>query len=1041
MGLPTVASKKPVLTAVIFACLLMLGCISLYLLPIELYQGSGRGIISVIIRARGGLPPLEMERMITRLVEESVSTVSHLKTMYSNSRESESRVTLEFEVGTDMKFAALEVREKFSRVKGLLPSEIEKPVIANYQDSDSAVLIVAIVSETMSPEDIRSMIDQELKPVLDRVNGVASVEVYGGRERKILVELDRDKMFAYNISIERVMDVIGASNVALLAGSYERGGYDFAIRTMGMFTSIDEIGSIGVKATRQGSIIPLSEIATIKDAYLEPEDYARLNLSPNVSVYVKKVSTANTIQISDAVQKTIQGFMMDRKEDLHPIIISDKAKLIKRAINDVRDSLLIAIILVFAIIYVSLRRTLISLIVTSTIPVSIVATFFFMDRLGFSINVMTLSGLTLSIGIMVDSAVVVVENIVRKQEDGIAREEAIVNGAEEMFVPLLASLFCSLCVFVPIVIVDQQIRLTYAGFIFTVCSALIIALLSAVMLVPLLLLKTNALDAKSGLLGTFSSYYQQTLNAMRKVKFINFMIGQRKEKKRSAQQKYSNLLSKSFKIRYPVLIATVLLLVFSLWRLLILPMDLPSQLEENEFQLVVFPLAGAKLEANDEAARKLEELLHEYPDVELISTTVQKDDLRLFVRLVPRAKRKVAKEVIMDEVKKKGEEMIKQIHDEYSLIVDQGASSEESKKMIVNIFGLENDTLEKLAHEAAQKMSSIKGLTNLVMTDLRKRPEYSVVIDKAKAAFYGLTVREVADSIHAQVRGMRPTKYHELKKGIEIETITRLQPIYRQKIEDLNNIYIVSPKDGTQVRISQIAGLVPSRGPQTIDRKDKYRYVYVKGDVTRPLEAIAKELKETLKGIKFPKDYFWRFGGAYEDLMKGKSKLALGVLMSIVLVYMVLASLYQSYTQPMMIMMAIPLGVIGVWAILAFSRKYLSEQVFIGMVILVGYVVNSSIILIDRINHLKKDIPDVRERLVKAARDRFRPILITSLSTIIGFMPMAFSQSESSELWAPLALTMIGGIISSTFLTLFIVPNFYLYFEDLKNLLKKKVHL
>ncbi|HLD56128.1 MAG TPA: efflux RND transporter permease subunit, partial [Candidatus Omnitrophota bacterium] len=521
MGLPTFGAQKQVLTWMIFAGVIMLGLISLFLLPVELYQGTSRGIISIIIRARGGLPPTEIERMITRLVEESVSTVSHLKNMYSNSRESESRVTLEFEPGTDMKFAALEVREKFSRVKGLLPSEIEKPVIANYQDSDSAVFIAAITSDTLSPEEIRSIVDKELKPRLDRADGVASVEIYGGRERKILVELDRDKMFAYNISVERVMDVIGASNVTLLAGSYAQGAYDFAIRTLGAFTNVNEIGDLGIKATRQRSIIPLREIATIKDAYLEPEDYARLNLSPNVSIYVKKISIANTIQVSDAVKQTIDSFSKERG-DLKTIIVSEKAKLIKRAIGDVRDSLLLGMFLVTVVVYLSLGQWAISLIVCSTIPISIIGTFFFMDRLGFSMNVMTLSGLALSIGIMVDSSIVVVENAMKRKEEGWNHERAVVEGAEEMWLPLFASLLTSLCVFLPVMFVDKEVQLVYQSFAFTVSIALTLALIVAIMLVPLLFLKSeNLLNRKQAVLPYLNqlrqfwkTYYDRYLKAI-----------------------------------------------------------------------------------------------------------------------------------------------------------------------------------------------------------------------------------------------------------------------------------------------------------------------------------------------------------------------------------------------------------------------------------------------------------------------------------------------------------------------------------------------
>lgn len=1014
MSLPAFSVKRPVFIWVFFAAFILLGLISLFTLPVELYQGTSKGIISIIIRARGGLPPVEVERMITHPVEESVSTVSHLKNMYSNSREAESRVTLEFEPGTDMKFAGLEVREKFSRVKALLPDEIEKPVIANFEDSDAAVLIFAVTSSTLNPEEIRQVVEQELKPSLDRADGVASVEIYGGRERKILIEMDRDKMFAYNISIERVMDVIGASNIALLAGSYEQGAYDLAVRTMGAFTSIDEIGGLGIKATRHGTIIPLREIATIKDAFLEPEDYARLNLSQNVSCFIKKSSIANTIQVVNGLHRVVSDFLRERK-DIKVTVVADKAKLIKSAINDVWKSLFMGILFVGVIIYVALRRFTLSFIVLSAVPISVIGTFVFMSALGLSLNVMTLSGLALAIGIMVDSTAVVVENSVKKIDEGASQKEGTISGAQEVWLPLFASLLTSLCVFLPILFLNKEIQLIYQGFAYTVSIALSVSLIVAIMFVPMILSKVQLKvpqrkDNAEG--GSEALPHKDTFAGIK-----------------SAYIKWQRWV---FQFRYFFMLGVVLTFLFSAWRLSKIPIDLPSQLQENEFGIIVFPLAGAKLDTNDEVAKRLEALIREYKEVEMVSTTVQKDDLKLFVRLVAKNKRKISREAIMDQIREKGGELIKQIHDEYSLIIDEGVASEESKKMIINIFGLENDELEKLAHEVAQKMSVVKGLTNLVMTDLRKRPEYSVVVDKGRAGMYGLTVSDVADSIHAMVRGMRPTKYHEVTKGQEIETITRLQPVYRQKVEDLQNLYLVSPKEGIQVSLKQIAGIYPSRGPQTIDRKDKYRYVFVKGDVNRPLEAVAEEVRQAVSQVKFPRDYFWRFGGHYEDLMKGKSQLSTGVILSIVLVYMVLACLYQSYLHPIIIMITIPLGVIGVWAALAFTRKPLSEQVFIGMFILVGYVVNGAIILVDHLNSLKEKIPDLRERLVQTTLDRIRPILITTGSTVIGFIPMAIDRGESSELWSPLAITMIGGILSSTGLTLFVIPAIYLIFDDVK---------
>ena len=1012
MALPQIAVKRPVLVVVFFSGLIFLGILSLFRLPVELYQGSSSGVISIIIRARGGLAPIEVEHLITRPVEESVSTVSRLRAMYSNSREAESRVTLEFEPGTNMDFAALEVREKFSRVRAKLPSEIEKPVIANYSETESAVIIFAVLSDSHTPEELRAKVDSELKPLLERAPGVASIEVYGGRERKILVELDRDKMVAYSISVEQVMDVIGASNVNLLTGNYDRGNYDFAIRTMGAFTSVDEIGEIGVKITRQGSILPLKEIATIKDSYLEPEDIARLNLNQNVSVYVKKTSLANTISVVKAVKQIVSAYEAGKTTELKTLVVSDRAQSIERAIGDVRDSLLIGVLLVTAMIYVGLRRWALSAIVFAAIPVSVISTFMFMNFFGFSLNVMTLSGLALSIGILVDSAVVVIENTFKKAESGAGHIQAVIQGTEEMWLALLASLVTNLIVFLPIIFIDKEIQMLYEGFAFTVCISQVMSLIVAVLLIPTLLSKISLVD---------SAVAAPNVRAQSSPGFLEKL-----------NKHYEHWSRASFRNRYVVLLAIVTLFSASLWGLTHRDIDLPSTLEENEFQIVVFPLAGAKLATNDEVVKKIETMLKEYPEVELISSTVRRDDVRIFVRLTPRTKRKSSKEVIMNHIREKGNEEIKQVHEEYSLIVDEGVSSEESKKIVINIFGLENDKLEKLAHAFAKQINSIPGLSNLVMTDLRKRPEYSLVVDKIRAAHYGLSVKSVADSVHALVRGMRPTKYHELTEGKEIETITRLQPIYRQKIDDLRQLYLVSPKDGTTVTLEQIANFYPSEGPQTIDRRNKYRYVFLKGDVSRPLETIGKEIRAAVKEIEMPRDYFWRFGGAYESLLKSRSQLVLALVISVGLIYMVLACLFQSYVQPLMIMTAIPLASIGVWLALLITHKPLSQPVFIGMIVLAGYVVNNAIILIDRINHLKHSVPNETDRLITAGKDRLRPIVMTTSATILGFVPMALSLSESSELWSPLAVTVIGGILSSTLLTLFVIPNFFLYVSDLK---------
>ncbi|MFZ5802943.1 MAG: efflux RND transporter permease subunit [Candidatus Omnitrophota bacterium] len=1009
MGLPTFSVNRPVLTGMVFLGFIVFGLISLLRLPIELYQGQSRGIVSIVVRARGGLPALEVEKEITKPVEESVSTVSRLKNLYSHSREAESRVTLEFEPGTNMDFAALEVREKFSRVRPKLPKEIEKPIIANYDDSVSAILIFALTSESLSPEDVREVVDLELKPILNRVNGVASVEVYGGRERKILVELDRDKMVAHNVSIERVMDILGQSNINLLAGDVEKGTLEFAIRTMGAFLDVEEVGEIGIRGSRQGTIIPLKEIATVKDSYMEPADYARLNLDQNVTVYVKKTSLAKTIPVVRDVRQVLDRFEEAKQGKLDIIVVTDKAEAISRAIDDVKWALWIGMFLAVAIIYVFLKQWVLAFIIFLSIPASIIVTFVFMSSFGISINVMTLSGLALAIGILVDSSVVILENMFKKREEGLSEIRSILVGAEEVWQPLLASLLTTIVVFLPVVFIDKQIQMTYSGFAFTVVASLVSSFFVAQMLVPMLMMQWGKNQVRMEAV-TSNEHWQKKLN-----------------------DGYRWLMEKNLRLRYLVSLVVVALFVGAALLISKMDIDTPTSYEENEFAIVIFPLAGAKLDANDDVVKKVEDLLSKIRDVALFSSTVRKEDIKIFVRLKPRRDRTYSKDEIMQLIDEQGNEMIKQTHDDYSLIVDEGAQSSEGKKLIINIFGHENDVLQKIAQEFATQISKTPGLLNLVMTDLRKRPEYALVVDRGRAAYYGISVKDVADSIHAQVRGMRPTKFHELSRGEEIEVITRLQAIYRQKVDDLKLVHIQSESMGMQIPLGEIANFYPSTGPQTIDRKDKYRYVFVKGDAKRPLETLGKEVKAALKNVKLPDDYYWRFGGAYEEMLQGKTELAFALLLTVFLVYMVMACMFQDYVQPLLIMVTVPMASVGIYLGLRLTGKPLSNQVFIGMILLAGYVVNAAIIMIDHLNHLRKTASLGREEiLIRCGLDRLRPILMTTASTVLGFLPMAVSWGQASDLWAPLAITVIGGLLSSTLLTLFVVPDFIFITEEIK---------
>jgi hydrophobic/amphiphilic exporter-1 (mainly G- bacteria), HAE1 family len=753
-----------------------------------------------------------------------------------------------------------------------------------------------------------------------------------------------------------------------------------------------------------GSIVRLNEIAEIKDSYLDPQDYARLNLSQNIAIYIKKESQANTIAVTSRIDKVMQEFyagLPDRvRNALDYSVINDSGIFIKKAINDVQSSLLIGGLLAMFIIWLFLNDWRLTGVISVSIPLSLLGTFIAMDFMGISINVMTLSGLTLAIGILVDSSIVVLENISKRRADGLKFMDAIISGSEEVWLSLLASTVTTIAVFLPIIFIDKEIRLVYQGLAFTVTASLIASLFVALTIVP-----------------TLSAKLAKNTRVARSLVPISFL-----------KKKYRKFLVWTFRDRTIVFLGIGILFLVSTTSLLRMNFDIPSSMKENQFAVIILPPPGVHLNTNDTVVSDIEAILSGYSDVESISSTVRKDEPRLFVTLVNKEMREMSKKEIMDDIRKRGKELAEHVHSDYGVIVDEGASVDANKQLVVNVFGYDDDTLEKLANVVANKLGEVQGLGNILMTDLRKRPEYSLVIDKGRAALFGLTAQDVSEIVHNQVRGMQPTKYRY--RGREIETIARLREEDRKTLDDIMKLVLPTPR-GDSILLGQVASLVPTEGPTSIDRKDKYRYVFVKARIFEgSLEKKALEAAEKLDKIDFPKDYFWRYGGEYPQLVKGKHQMTIAIVITIVLIYMILASLFQSYYQPFIILITVPLATIGVWIALSLADQPLSQSVLLGVLMLSGIVVNNAIILIDHINWLRSNGVGKLKAVINASGDRLRPILMTTLSTVLGFAPLAFGWSESSELWRPLAVTVIGGLLSSTILTLFIIPNVYIIFDS-----------
>lgn len=1056
MAIPRFAVTRPVTMLMFFCAIILLGAVSLQRLPVELMPNISHKKISVVVNIRGGMPPTEVETMVVKPVEEAMGTVGNLESIQSTSEKGRAIVVLRFKPGTDMDFAAMEVREKYAKIKNLLPKEIEKPVIAKYEETDLPVMIVAItaVDPRYTPEVLRKFVDTKIKEVIQRVEGVANVEIGGGREQKILVELDLHKLQKYKLPLLRIINSLGVSNLNLLAGQMERQNSKFIIRTIGQFGTIEDIKNLPVLNTPAGSIIRLKDVAEVKDSYLDAESHARVNKNPVVSLYVQKESTANTIQVCKSVEKALNDIWPRVDPNIRKIIVSNHANFIIDAINTVKNALIrggdIAIlvlvaflsgylwarlgavimipfilfmpqsfllpsIIVLLLILATTRISRTTLVMSISIPTSVLLTFVFMLMRGVTLNTMTLVGLALAIGMLVDNSIVVLDNIHVQRARGLGLKESSIIGTREMILPIIASTMTTVVVFVPFVFVTEQIKLLYGPLAQVVVFSLLASLLIAITLVPVM-----------------ASRLRESYTAI-----LNIHV----------KHVYRKMISIAIRFRYIIFLIPLILGIIAATMGGQLETEFLGTTEESKFTIFVELPDGAKLDQSDKVVKAVEELLERaektdqgeekplFPEIKNISSWVKGWSSKLYIDLIPRKERARSTKEVIEAIRPYISDIEKLAiapTGEKAFIYFSEPKGTGTNELFVDVYGHNYDALRKLAYEIAGKMQGIEGLTDVKIRITEGRPELNFRIDKVKAALFGLTVKDIADIVHAQIRGLRATLFHT--EAREIETIARLQEKYRRYRKDMPYLGLDTPK-GEQIFLAQVTEFEPGMGPSEIWHMNKRRMIQVSAATGRlPMAVATEKIKEVMMDVTLPKDFFWEFGGDYYLMLENRRQLVFCIGLTILLVYMVLASLFESYIQPMIVMITVPLALIGAIFALRITNKPVSMGVLIGGIMLAGIVVNNAIILVDRINTLRHKGFNILRAIITTGQERLRPIAMTTLTTVLGLTPMALDKSEAAGLWAPLAITVIGGLSLSTLLTLIIVPLIYSMIEDVKGL-------
>ena len=1052
MSLSRFSILRPVTTIMIFAALSLVGVISLTRLPVELYPDISFGQISIIINIRGGIPPTEVESMVTRQVEEAVSTVSHLERILSISKEGEATVVLSFERGINMQLAAMEVREKFAKVKEKLPKEAEKPIIAQFSQTDVPVVILAITSRKRTTEELRRIVDEEIKERIKRVAGVANVEVGGGRERKIIVEVDKKALYRYAVSINRLISALGSSNLNLLTGELEREKDKLLIRAMGQFVTVDDIKNTAVLTRQDGSIVRVEDLAEVKDSYMEAKTYARINVKPIVSIYVQKESKGNTIEVCQNVLKEVAIVKDILPEDIEVIITKNQATFIQRSISNLRDSLLRGAVMIIFILmlfmgklegramlvipaglvaaivapdiflYLLLLGLIIFLliyrehrpimIVAVSIPLSLIITFGFMNLsnifipgiMDLTINFITLFGLALGVGMLVDNSIVVFENIITKSEKGLNQIEAAVQGSTEMNVVIFASTLTTVVVFLPMLFVSKSMSLLYGGVAWTVTFSLFVSLFVALMIVPLLSSRIRVVESggtsqkvKEGFLGPFYKFQQNAL----------FFV---------------------FKRRFLLIFIAVVLFLGAMFLYGKMGKEYMGTTEQNRFTIFIELPTGAKLDSSDEVVRKVEEMLKEVPEVRNFTSRVEAWSSKVYVNLVSLRERRRSISEVIDSLRPKVSRL------QPAFIYFEEEQEVGTKEVILNVFGFDYDILREIAIAITTRMGRIPYFTDTKIRMREGRPEIDLKVDKRKSGQFGFTTKDIADIVHAKVRGVRATLYHT--KGGEVETIVRMKEKDRRTVKDIHALTLAKKGDD-RITLDQVVDFEYGLGPSEIWRKNRARMIQVSANIGElPLGKAVMLLEEQLSDLKLPEDYYYEVGGDYPTLIKTQREFLLTIVVILVLIYLVLASIFESYRQPFIIMITVMLATVGAILALYFTGTSIGMGALIGLMMLAGIVVNNGIILVDHANELKKERTNLFRILIQAARDRLRPVLMTTATTIFGLLPMALDKSEGSNLWNPLAITVIGGLLFSTPLTLVLVPAIYSIFEQFGKVFK-----
>ena len=1011
-GLSKLAVQRPItflMTSLIFIGFGIFGVLQLRL---NLYPDVSFPTITVFTGYEG-VAPEDIEALVTRPIEEQVGSISGIRRVRSLSSQGASVVKLNFNWGTDLYEAENDVRKQLGFVTRTIPDDAEIPLVFSYDPNQEPIVVLAVTSDVRSSRDLRTYSTQVLEQRIERVNGIASAETSGGLQRQINVSIDNEKMRLYNVTISDISNRLAAENIQVPAGQLIEGNTVYSLRTMGELKTLNQIMNIIIEV-RDGQSLYLKDVASVQDGIAQPIGNVQVNGEDGIVVNIYRQSDANVVSAANAVIENLEVIKKALPEDIEVEILTNKAEFIKKSILNLLLTGLQAIVLVVLILLLFLRSGRSALIIAISIPVSIVTTFAVMNYADLSLNIISLSGLTLAVGLVVDDAVVVLENIFRFREEGYNGKDAAVFGAKEVAVPVVVSTLTTLVVFLPILFVPGIAGFLFRDLALTISFSLSVSSLVALTLIPMM----TAQFFKDGQ----SKFQSENKIAL----FFSKML----EKLETA---YSNKLNSVLNRSGLIVIIAIVFFSATLPIFNLLGGEFFPRVDESAFTLEVSREPGVSLLELERSIKQVEQVITKsVPEARIVvSDYGDKDGIEgadnpggftgtIRVELVAQNERTRSQFTIVNTLI--NELSIVPGIDVKEIVVDP-LSPDGENGLIVQIFGFDPELKKKLTDGVKEKLADIPGLVSAYSTSDKGRPELRLIMDRERISLVGMSTNQVATAVSDAVQGNIATSF--VDEGVEFEVLVELDPRQKSQSTDLESIQIQTPA-GVWMPLSNLARIERYIGPTNVNRIDQERVVEIYTELDGiDLKTASNKTKTLLDEIQWPDGYRYELAGSAEEQEESFNFLLWAFAIAGILTYMVMASQFESLLEPFIIIFTIPLALSGVLILLGLTSTPISVTAMVGLILLSGIVVNNGIVMIDYIKILQARGMAQHKAIVQGATRRLRPILMTAFTTILSMIPLALEIGSGSETWSPMARTVIGGLTMSTLLMLFVVPCIY----------------